>query len=229
MLSEIFVWIEKYGMGAAIFLFLAATVYGFYDQYLSYFFSSKLKREKRTKDENTREFIERRKDSLKDQEFFSNIHFKITVDISSETFSNNSTKSKMISDMLIILFKCYYDSMANFVKIVESDWDKNDWARFLNKEMLGAKERFRELARVEDIPSEAVDRFMLWYTPYMQQIYFYIRKIRGMGNRSSIENTNTFLLLLELILTNVMSDIQKRAAFNGTLDGIEYKGGIIGD
>lgn len=229
MLSEIFSWIERYGTDTAIILVVCAAIYAFYDKYLSYWFSRRLRKEAK-KDSNTeKEFIEKRKNNLKNQEFFSNIHFKMNIDILSETFSEDPIRSQLYRDILVVLFKCYYDSVANFIKIVDHEWDKDQWARALNKEMIAVIETFKEQAVVEEIPEPAVKSFLLWYSPYMQQVYFYIRKIRGMGNRNAIENTNTFLLLLELILTNVVSDIQKYTVFNGKLKGIEYKGNIVGE
>jgi hypothetical protein len=229
MLSEILGWVEKYGTDTAFILLGAAILYGLYDKYLSYFFSRKLRKE-RNEDINERgEFVEKRKNDLKNQEFFSNIHFKMNVDILTEDFSKDHVRSELFRDILVLLFKCYYDSMANFIKVVDPNWDKDQWTRALNKEIIKVVEIFKERAIVENIPPEAIERFLLWYSPYIQQIYFYIRKIREMGNRNAIENTSTFLLLLELILTNVMSDIQKYSVFNGKLDGLEYKGNVIGE
>lgn len=230
MFSEVLKLLENYGLGTVVVLAVCAVLYGFYDKYLSFYFNDKLnKRKQRTKDKDEEQCIERRKNSLKDQEFFSNVQFKMNVDLVSEEFSKDPVRSELFKDIIRILFQAYYDTMLNFVKTVDPEWTKDEWARTINKEMLVAIEKFNERCQLENIPPEAVKRFLLWLSPYMQQVYFYIRKVRGMGNRNAIENTNTFLLLLELILTNVLSDVQKYTIFNGSLKGLEYKDSVIGD
>ena len=230
MISTILSWIEEYGVESIVVLVVLGAGYILYEQYIKYIFQNKLNKHKSTKKQKEEEIFlrRRRKDDLKSQEFFSNIEFKLNVDIPSEEFSHDPPRSELLRDFMKNLLSAYHSNMMNFVVHLDIEWDKIEWCQELNDTNYKTIDDFKSKCVEQNIPQEAIKRFLVWYTPYMQQIFFYIRKISSMQNKNSVENTNTFLLLLELILMNALSDITKFSAFNGDLDGLEYKGNVIG-
>lgn len=225
MLKEIFAWVDAYGPEAVVGIAAGAAAYLLYDKSVAYYFDKRLLDHKYDKEDLA--YMERRKADLQAQDFFSNITFKLNVDIPAEHFSEDPVRSEIHKAILSVLMQAYYDNMLEFVKEVDISWNRMDWSIALNNKNYETIEQFKERAVAQDIPKEAVRLFLVWFTPYIQQIYFYIKKISTMQNKNSVENTNIFLLLLELILMNTLADIQKLTIFNGNLTGMEYKGKII--
>lgn len=227
MLSFVFDWMQKYGIESLISLAVIGGVYVLWVQFLKYYFDRL--RNKNSEQDDTIIFTRRRKEDLKDQEFFSNIEFKLNVDIPSEEFPGNEARSALLRDLTKLLFSSYHEHMFKFINDIDTEWSRTEWAKNMNDVNYKAIDHFKAKSMENKIPPEALKRYLVWYTPYMQQIFFYIRKISSMENKNAIENTNTFLLLLELILINALSDVTKATSFNGELDDIEYNGKVIGE
>lgn len=235
MVLKLLEWLEKYGIEGIIILVLAGGIYALWEAYIKYIFKKKYSKysqsgesAEKIKAEDLEE-LERRKMILQAQEFFPNIQFKINVDIPSEEFSPDPTVKCVCKNIMLILFEQYNTYMQNFVKDMDVQWNKNEWATELNNMNYKIIEDFKSKAAQQEIPKEVVKEFVIWYSPYMKQIYFYVRKIAAMNNRSSVENTNTYLLLLELILMNTFSDIKNFCVLISDFKGLEYKGKVIGD
>jgi len=228
MISSIINWIEQYGPESIGVLAILVGLFVLYEQYVKYFFEKRLKSKNRSQYKEEREHLDRRKADLPEQEFFSNILFKLTVEIPSENFSEDAVKSELFRDIMRQLLGSYHSYMIEFVSEIDVEWDRATWNSRLNDKHYKIVENFKVNALESGVPALAIKRFMVWYTPYMQQIFFYVKKVSAMHNKNSIENTRTFLLLLELILMNALTDIVKSPVINGDLDGIEYKGNVIG-
>lgn len=228
MISELVNLTKDYGIVGVIILFVLGLSYVYYQGYVGYIFKRKYSNEERTNNINNAAYLERRKNDLQKQEFFANMQFKIYVDIPSEDFSDDEGRKCLYRALMLTLFEAYNENMLEFVSKLNVNWDKSEWAAALNEQNYKLLEDFKAKAAQKEVPKLAVKIFVAWFTPYIQQIYFYVRKIAGMHNKNAIENTNTFLLLLELILMNALSDMRNFSTFDGELDGTDYKGKVIG-
>jgi len=231
MWPKLLEWLEKYGGESIVVLVISGALYVFWETYIKYIFQKKYSDYKRKNDnpvlEDKPATTEEQKDMLKHQDFFSNVEFKINVDIPSEDFSKNPVKKCLYKNILLILFEAYHENMLIFIKNLDVNWDKHEWLKELNTVNYKIIEELKSKSTQRGIPKKAIQFFLTWYNPFMQQIYFYMRKISDMDNRNAVDNTNTYLLLLELILMNTLSDIKNIGNFDFELDGLEYKGQII--
>lgn len=219
---------KDYGTEGIIIVCFIGGLYAVWEAYVKYIFQKKYKDyDNKNNSHNENLFLEERKKALHTQEFFPNIQFKINVDIPSEEFSSDEVMRCLYKNIMLSLFESYYDNMSEFVKSLDISWDKNEWANALNTTNYKIIEDFKAICAQREIPKEAVKYFIIWYTPLMQQIYFFVRKIAAMNNKSSVENTNTYLLLLELILMNTLSDVKNFDILDNEFEGLEYKGNII--
>lgn len=233
MWSAALEWIEKYGLESIVIIAIIGAGYVFYEQGIKYYFQRKLKKDANKDVESNKQeqkfLTSKHKDDLKNQEFFSNIEFKLNVDVPSEDFSSDPVSDELLRGFMKSLLSAYHKNMMDFVKEMNVEWNNTEWRMKLNSVNYKAMDDFKASCIEKSFPNEAIKKFLVWYTPYMQQIFFYIRKISMMQNKNAVENTNTFLLLLELILMNAFSDIVKYPSIKNDLDGIEYKGNIVGE
>lgn len=229
MLSSIIVWLEKYTVESVVMLVVASGLYATWVGYVRYFFQKRyLKTDNNTTSRHIKE-LEEKKEHLQTREFFPNLEFKINVDVPAEDFSVDSVRQCLCKSILITLFECYYSGMTNFIKNVNVTWDRTQWAENLNAVNYRIMENFKAKAAEREIPKIAIREFSSWYSPFRKQLYYYIRKISRMDNHDAIENTNTYLLILELILMNALADMKNSSTFKENFDGIEYNGNIIGE
>lgn len=228
-MANILEFFKDYGVEGILALAIAGGLYVLWESYVKYIFQKKYSEydnKNNTQAEN--EYLEDRKRALQTQEFFSNIQFKMHVDIPSEEFSTDEVRRCLYKNIMMALFEAYYNNMLEFVRGIDVSWDKHEWSNALNDVNYKIIEDFKAGCAQREVPKEAIKEFVIWYTPLMKQIYFYVRKISAMNNKSSVENTNTYLLLLELILMNTLSDMKNFSSFDGDLVGLEYKGKVIG-
>lgn len=165
--------------------------------------------------------------SIYTHQFFSNIEFKINIDLPIETFSENANRNVMYQDIMVILFSTYLNYMKDFAKAIKRSWDANDWKNKINDVHYDIIEEFKKECASQGVPEEAIKVFMVWYNPYLNRIYQYINHVAKMPTVSPESKTRVFLLVLELILATVTADAQRQSILNGELNGIEYKGLVL--
>lgn len=230
MLSSIIVWLEKYSVESVITLVILSVLYATWTAYIRYFFKSIYTKKQNTKNSKVKEQeeLEKKKEQLETREFFPNLKFKINVDISTEEFSSDVVKRCLYKDILTILFESYYTNTIDFVKNLDVSWNTSEWASKLNDVNYKIIEEFKANAARQEIPKVVILAFNDWYSLYRKQIYYYIKKITQMNDKDAVEDTNTYLLILELILMNVLADMKNFSSFDDDFRGVEYKGKIIG-
>lgn len=166
----------------------------------------------------------RRRPPLYTHQFFSNIEFKVNIDLPIESFSEHPSRNVMYQDIMIILFSTYLKNMKMFIKTFNPKWGSDDWKYQINKTHYNLIEEFKSECLRKDIPEIAVKIFMTWYNPYLNRIYQYINHVAKMPEVGPEGKTRVFLLVLELILATVTADAQRQSILNGQLTGMEYKG-----
>jgi len=225
---DILEFLKEYGVGGIIGLAIGGGLYVLWQSYVKYIFKKLYDRYDTRHDiRKEKNYLDNRKKALQSQEFFPNIKFKMNVDIPSEDFSTDEGRRCLYKNIMLALFESYYNNMIEFSRGLDTSWDNNEWANSLNSVNYKIIEDFRANCAQREIPKDVVKYFIIWFTPIMKQIYFYVKKISAMNNKNSIENTNTYFLLLELILMNTLSDIKNFDMADNHLEGLEYKGKII--
>lgn len=156
--------------------------------------------------------------------FFSNIEFKINIDLPIETFSEHPNRNVMYQDIMVILFSSYLKYMSGFVKSFNHRWGVDDWKYEINRVHYNIIEEFENECAKSGIPETAIKIFMIWYNTYLNRIYQYINHVAKMPDLTPEGKTRVFLLVLELILATVTADAQRQSILNGELSGMEYNG-----
>lgn len=169
----------------------------------------------------------RQKVPLYTHQFFSNVEFKINIDLPIETFSEHPSRNIMYQDIMVILFTTYLKNMKAFVKAFNDQWNADDWRYHINKAHYNLIEEFKANCLKAEIPEAAIKLFMTWYNPYLNRTYQYINHVAKMSEVGPDGKTRVFLLVLELILATVTADAQRQSILNGELSGMEYKGLVL--
>jgi len=167
-------------------------------------------------------------EEILNSEFFRNLKFKISVDIPTEHFSDDSTLDLLYKDLLI----CLYSSYRNVLKDKISKMDEGDsldsWVNSFMESIYHTMDDFEKEAKRMGIPDSAIAEFTTWFTPFLHQIYNYVTVIDLSEPECLIRKTKFFLLTLELILVNATAQAQKFDVFEGKFNGKEYRGNVIG-
>ena len=228
-MSSILFWLDKYSVESVIILVIISALYATWVAYIRYFFKKKYTKDNTKNTNKKTKEQEERKEQLQAREFFPNLEFKINVEVPAEEFSSDPVKRCLYKDILATLFECYYTGMIEFIEHLDVSLDQTEWSSKLNSTNYKIIENFKAKAAEREIPKVVIREFNNWYSPFRKQIYYYIRKIALMDCKDAIENTNTYLLLLELILMNTLADMKNFSSFDGAFEGIEYKGKVIGE
>lgn len=161
--------------------------------------------------------------NIRNHDFFSNLEFKINIDLPIETFSPHHNRNVMYRDIMIYLFESYLRNMKAFTLNIKSIKKASHWSANLHSTHYDIIEEFKESCIRNGIPEEALDLFLTWYNPHVSRIYQYISIINKIPNTNVYGKTRTFLLVLELILATITADAQRAPKLNGELDGLVYK------
>jgi len=161
---------------------------------------------------------------LQRHEFFTNIEFKINVDLPIEMFSTDQNRNIMFRDMMVYLFSSYHRNMLNCVNSIDEKYTGKQWLEAINKAHYNVIQEFFEECIRNAVPEPALNAFMKWYNPYINRIYQYIVTIASIPDTTAFGKTRIFLLVLELILATLCADAQDAKEINGELEGLEYKG-----
>lgn len=225
-LAELIEIAKNYGTGAIVTMFLLGLIYLFIVRVLDYSFFKKKADYTNKKNKNSSENFNKLVHDILISEFFRNLKFKISIDIPTDTFSKDLALDMLSKDLLTVLFVNIEKSIISTIEKMTPEQD--DWVNMFLEAIYDAIEGFDRDVKAEAIPAQAIDEFKIWLAPFLQQIYNYINAIETNGNGDVLKKTRFFFLMLELVLINAMAQIQAFEIFSENLNGLEYKGQVVG-
>lgn len=162
--------------------------------------------------------------------FFSAAHSKIAAEIPTlELSPNKPVKQMMFRDILTIYIKTMLDTCMGIVELDMDDWSGDRWSNEVSKHVNRLVTDFHKNATDAGIPDAALFKFSKWHYPTLEMLYEYVN-ILGNSNiySTNIARTNTFLLMMNLLLVTTLADAERSLKeLNGEVGGKMYKNQIL--
>lgn len=168
--------------------------------------------------------------SLKDHLFFTNAHFKLRFDIPAlKLIPDNPALEQMYIDLIYLTVEAFYYGCKSIVRIPElgtmsgAEWDTE--IKYSIERMLKSMEH-----KAEDfgVPHSALKEYLTWTVKYTDLLRNYVTQMSGSAvYGESIIRTNTFLLIMNLLIITMVGDIERlarRSAAESDLTGLVYRG-----
>ena len=218
---------KDYGLETLAIMLIATVVYLFAKGHVDlYVFKKKRNITNPKKNpENIQQEFDDSVVAILNSEFFRNLKFKISVDIPTATFSNDHTLDMVYTDLMLSLFTSFEKILTEKTSAIKKD---AEWVKVYLDGIYLIIDEYDKEARNRGIPSPIISDFKIWFSPFIYQIYHYVVIIDTNVVGGPVEKIRIFLLALELILVNAMSQLESLEVFGEKYTGVEYRGKVIG-
>lgn len=171
-----------------------------------------------------------KKEELKNHPFFTNATFKINSEIPvMHLDASKPVRQQLFRDLIRHHFNSIYEHADKLVDEHEEDMTPQAWSFLVNEKLAEMDNDFQTNALAAGIPSIAVQKYLVWSRNTMNTISGYVNSLAvSTVYETNSARLNTFLFLLNLLLTTIMGDVhQAFDTLNGEVSGLEYQNSIV--
>lgn len=215
--------IENYGIGGLALFVIAAIVITVAVKYLSDVLSKSMWPFKRNKVVYV----------LDDHVFFTTAKFKLHYDIPTlDVCPDKPVREEVFKNILYLTVESFYYGCKNIIGIHGlNKLSGEEWGEEIRSELRKILKSYERKAEDFDIPKPVIKVYTEWLATYMDILKEYIIQLSGSsayGN--SLMRTNTFLLIMNLLVITMVGDLAILAnREDNSISGIDYRGRPLED
>jgi hypothetical protein len=161
---------------------------------------------------------------------FSTAQYRLAVEIPNlEIFPEAPVRQRIVIDLLRVYISAILEGCKDIASTEMKSWSAEQWTIEITNRLSSMVAAAGANARIEGIPDIVITKFSRWIVPFIDMLFNQVETI-GKTNiySSNIARTNTFLLIVNLLMTTILGDAERSIrSLNGDITGKLYKGQTI--